>query len=95
MTTDLRTEPVPGLTVYEIPSEVRPDSPHRWVLAHHEGRVLAVFESAEAATEAAETVAPLADWSRNSMTTANQISFGGNTERLAELLAERGGHPAL
>jgi hypothetical protein len=88
------TEPVPGLHVYEIPAGVSPDSPYRWILAHHAGAALASFETAEAATRAAESVGPLADWSRNAMTTANQVSFGGNTERLMELLTEHGGqHP--
>lgn len=84
------TEPVPGLHVYEMPVAGAVPRPYRWVLAHHEGRVLATFESSDAATRAAESVAPLADWSRNAMTTANQISFGGHVERLAELLAAHG-----
>lgn len=86
------TEPVPGLHVYELPAEVGPDSPYRWILAHHDGHVLASFESSDAATRAAESVGPLADWTRNAMTAANQISFGGNTGRLGELLAAHGGH---
>lgn len=88
------TEAVPGLHVGEIPADVSPLSSYRWILAHHEGAALASFSSSDAATRAAEGVAPLADWSRGAMTTANQVSLGGNTERLTALLAEHGGqHP--
>lgn len=87
-------EPVPGLHVYEVPAEVSPTSPYRWILAHHENWALASFKTSAAATEAAESVASLADWTRNAMTIANQISFGGNVERLMALLTEHGGqHP--
>ncbi|MEU7155132.1 hypothetical protein [Streptomyces chrestomyceticus] len=88
------TEPIPGLHVYEVPHEVSPLSTYRWVLAHHEGRALASFTSSESASRAAEAVAPLADWSRNAMTAANEISLGGKAERLYVLLTEHGGqHP--
>lgn len=88
------TEPVPGLHVYEVPSHVTPASSYRWILAHHEGRALASFETEAAATAAATAVAPLADWTRGAMTAANEISLGGNTERLAVLLTANGGeHP--
>jgi hypothetical protein len=87
------TEPVPGLHVYEIPAHVSPESPYRWILAHHEGHALASFETEKAATEAAAEVAPLADWTRNAMTTANQIG-PGRTDELLSLLREAGGqHP--
>jgi hypothetical protein len=88
------TEPVPGLHVYEIPSHISPASPYRWILAHHEGRARASFQTDAAATDAAAAVAPLADWTRGAMTAANEISLGGNTERLTALLTAHGGeHP--
>lgn len=89
------TEPAPGLHVYEIPEGVSPSSSHRWILAHHEGPALASFETDAAATEAAAKAAPLADWTRNAMTTANLIGPDG-MRRLLELLREAGGqHPNL
>jgi hypothetical protein len=84
------TEPVPGLHVYEIPAEATPKSLGRWILAHHEGHVLGSFESSDAAAAAAESVAPLADWTRSVTTVAQVISFGGNTRLLTELLAKHG-----
>lgn len=88
------TEPAPGLHVYKIPADVSPLSPYRWILAHHEGRALAAFKSSDEATQAAGAVSALADWSRNAMTAANEISLGGNTERFAVLLTAHGGqHP--
>jgi hypothetical protein len=84
------TEPVPGLHVYEIPADANANSPLRWVLSHHEGRSLGWFKSSDAATRAAESVASLADWTRNAMTVAQVISFGGNTVLLMALLAEHG-----
>lgn len=86
------TEPVPGLHIYEMPAEVSPASPYRWVLAHHTGWVLAAFETTAAATQAANAVAPLTDWTRQPMTCANEISLGGNTRRLLGLLTDHGGH---
>ncbi|WP_328427839.1 hypothetical protein [Streptomyces sp. NBC_00443] len=87
------TEPVPGLHVYEIPEHVNVLSPLRWILAHHEGRALASFETKEAANGAAEKVAPLVDWTRNAMTVANLLGPSG-AEQLLALLAEVGGqHP--
>lgn len=87
-------EVAPGLHVYEIPTSVSPNSQYQWILTHHEGWALASFESSNAATQAAESVAPLADWSRNAMTAGQQISFGGNVNRLMNLLADHGGqHP--
>jgi len=88
------TEPVPGLRVFELPTDVSPLSPYRWVLAHHGNTVLASFTTEAEANTAAEQVAPLADWTCNAMTTANQISLGGKVERLMELLRNAGGqHP--
>lgn len=88
------TEPVPGLLVYEVPPSVHPTSRYRWILAHHEGPALASFETGEAAEQGAAAVAPLADWTRGQMTTANEISFGGNAARLLRLLRDAGGdHP--
>lgn len=88
------TEPVPGLHVYQIPATVSPDSPYRWILTHHDGWALASFETADEATQAAESVAPLANWTRGAMTCGQEISFGGTVERLMALLTEHGGqHP--
>jgi hypothetical protein len=87
------TEPVPGLHVYEIPEHVNVLSPLRWILAHHEGAALAAFETEEAATTAAEKVAPLSDWTRNAMTSSNLLG-PGRVEELGTLLREAGGeHP--
>ncbi|WP_405506434.1 hypothetical protein OG323_06370 [Streptomyces cyaneofuscatus] len=86
--------PAPGLLIFEVPAEVSPSSPYRWVLAHHEGAALAAFESSAAAALAAEGVADLADWSHNAMTAANQISLGGHVKRLQAVLTAAGGqHP--
>lgn len=88
------TEPVPGLLVYEIPAEVSPLSRYRWILGHHDGQALASFETEPAAVLAAEKIAPLTDWTRSAMTTANQISFSGKPGELMRLLNEAGGqHP--
>jgi len=87
-------EPVPGLYVYEVPESVHPTSRYRWILAHHEGRALASFETEEAATGGANGVAHLADWTRSQMTTANQISLGGFVWKFTDLLRDAGGvHP--
>lgn len=86
------TEPAPGLHVYEMPADMAPASPHRWILAHHTGWVLAAFETADSATQAATAVAPLADWTRQPMTCANEISLGGKTRHLLELFTDHGGH---
>ncbi|KUF18432.1 hypothetical protein [Streptomyces silvensis] len=86
-------EPVPGLHVYEIPAHVSPMSSYRWILAHHEGAAMASFATESAATAAAVVIAPLADWTRNAMTTANQIGPGG-TKGFVALLRNTGGqHP--
>lgn len=83
-----------GLRVVEAPEFVYPESPYRWLLTHHEGAILAAFESEAAADRAAERVAPLADWTKSVMTAAQQISLtlpGGATRFLA-LLEQLGGH---
>ncbi|MFE9363710.1 hypothetical protein ACFYNN_13015 [Streptomyces sp. NPDC006978] len=86
--------PAPGLLSFEIPAEVSPTSQYRWILSHHEGTALAAFQTHAEVTAAAHAVAVLADWTRNAMTAANEISFGGNTELLMELLKANGGqHP--
>jgi hypothetical protein len=88
------TEPVPGLRIFELPTGVSPMSPYRWILAHHDSAALASFTTEAEATRAARQVAPLADWTRNAMTAANEISLGGKVERLMELLHAAGGqHP--
>ncbi|MGW5175860.1 hypothetical protein ACWERY_16050 [Streptomyces sp. NPDC004082] len=88
------TEPVPGLRVFELPADHDPSSEHRWVLAHHEGRALALFMSADDASGAASAVASMADWTRSVMTTANEISLGGNVERFGLALMAHGSRPA-
>ncbi|WP_372344663.1 hypothetical protein [Streptomyces sp. KL116D] len=85
-------EPVPGLRVYELPADSSLD--YRWVLAHHEGRALGLFTSAEDASGAAAAVAPMADWTRGVMTVANEISLGGNVERFGLALIAHGSAPA-
>ncbi|MFI2078599.1 hypothetical protein [Streptomyces triculaminicus] len=87
------TEPVPGLHVYEIPSGISPNSPYRWVLTHHEGQALASFVSEQAAGTAAEKVAPLADWTRNAMTVANEVGPSGMSSLTALLVGIGGQHP--
>ncbi|MFJ4627110.1 hypothetical protein [Streptomyces sp. NPDC088847] len=83
-------EPVPGLHVYEVPEHVNALSPLRWILAHHEGRVLAGFETEDAATGAAEKVGPLSDWTRNAMTSANLLG-PDRVDELMNLLRAAGG----
>lgn len=87
------TEAAPGLLVFEIPADRQPDATHRWMLAHHEGRVLAAFESETAAIEGAGQVAPLADWTRSVMTAANQISLSldGGARAFLQMLRDLGG----
>ncbi|WP_069883486.1 hypothetical protein [Streptomyces luteocolor] len=85
------TEPVPGLRLYELPAE--PSLEYRWVLAHHEGRTLGLFTSADDASGAAAAVAAMADWTRGAMTVANEISLGGNAERLGFTLIAHGCAP--
>lgn len=75
------SEPVPGLRVFKLPATHDPTSDYPWVLAHHEGRVLGLFKASDDATGAAGAVASLADWTRNAMTAANEVSLGGNAER--------------
>ncbi|MEZ7004997.1 hypothetical protein [Streptomyces sp. AD55] len=84
------TEPVPGLHVYEIPDSLAPGLDHRWFLTHHEGYVLASFTSEDAATTAAEKIAPLTDWTQNVMTTVNQLG-PARAGLLLGLLREAGG----
>ncbi|MFJ3200955.1 hypothetical protein [Streptomyces sp. NPDC086989] len=55
-------QPVPGLLVYQIPDTVTPDSRYRWTLGHHSGLAIASFEDSTDATQAAEAIAQLADW---------------------------------
>ncbi|GGR70871.1 MULTISPECIES: hypothetical protein [Streptomyces] len=88
------TEPVPGLHIYEVPTDVSPNSTYRWILAHHDGPALAAFQSDTAATSAAHAIEPLADWTRSQMTTANEISLGGRVQALTDALQAAGGqHP--
>jgi hypothetical protein len=86
-------EPVPGLHIYKVPDSVSVNSPYRWILAHHDGRALASFETAEAANAAAKDVAPFADWTRNAMTAANEIGPGGMQDLLTLLRKAGGQHP--
>ncbi|NUQ99097.1 MAG: hypothetical protein HOY79_21925 [Streptomyces sp.] len=86
------TESTPGLHICEAPADMAPTSPHRWILTHHTGWILAAFDTADAAERCANAVAPLADWTRQPMTCANEISLGGKTRRLLELITDHGGH---
>ncbi|TWV19418.1 MULTISPECIES: hypothetical protein [Streptomyces albidoflavus group] len=86
------SEPVPGLHVFEIPADVSPGSTYRWIAAHHDGAALASFTTEAAATDAAQAVGPLADWTRNAMTAGNEISLGCNADHLLDLLKRHGGH---
>jgi hypothetical protein len=87
------TEPVPGLRVFKTPASVSPSSPYRWVLAHHDNTALAAFESEAAAVHAAELVAPLADWTRNAITAANEIGTAGMQDLMVRLRNAGGQHP--
>lgn len=88
-------EPELGLLAYEVPADVHLPVPGRWVLAHYEGRVLAFFDSSEAATAAAEAVAPLVDWTRGAMTVANLLGPSGAQALNRALTAAGGQHPAV
>ncbi|MFD9047645.1 hypothetical protein [Streptomyces zaomyceticus] len=87
------TEPVPGLRVFQVPDNVSPNSPYRWVLAHHGGPALASFETQESATEAAGQAGTLVDWTRNSMTVANLLGPTGMNDLMELLRAADGQHP--
>ncbi|MEU9792917.1 hypothetical protein AB0E27_20205 [Streptomyces sparsogenes] len=88
------TEPAPGLRIAKAPDDVSPLSERRWLLAHHDGPALAAFATEDQANTAAAAVAPITDWTRSAMTTANAISLGGLTGQLMEALAAAGGaHP--
>lgn len=82
----------PGLIVFQAPESLRPESTHRWLLAHSQGRIIAAFESESAATRAAEKVSQVADWTRSVMTVANQISFSleGGAQAFMQLLRDLG-----
>lgn len=86
--------PAPGLITFRAPFEFRPDCPNRWLLAHHDGHVLAAFATEEEANHAAVEVAKVADWTKSVMTAAQQISLSleGGAPRLLALLKELGGH---
>lgn len=86
--------PEPGLIVFEAPEFAFPQSTYRWLLAHHEGHVLAGFESEDAAESAAARLAPLVDWTRSVMTAAQEISLSleGGAPGFLALLQELGGH---
>ncbi len=88
------TQAAPGLITFHAPEAFRPDWPHRWLLAHHQGHVIAAFGTEETANAAAERVGEVVDWTKSIMTTAQQISLsleGGPSAFLA-LLKELGGH---
>ncbi|MFE2164840.1 hypothetical protein ACFXB3_07170 [Streptomyces sp. NPDC059447] len=87
------TEPTPGLRIFETPTATSPAA-NRWILAHHGGVALASFTTHADAQHTAEQIAPLADWTKTAITAANQISLGGHTNRLMDLLRDAGGqHP--
>lgn len=87
------TQPAPGLRLFELPADVSPMSPNRWILAHHDGHALASFESSEAANAAARHVGPLADWTRNAMTVANLLGPAGMADVMQQLTDAGGQHP--
>lgn len=86
--------PAPGLITFEAPAEFHPGCPHRWLLAHHGGHVLAAFETEDIANAAAVRISGLVDWTKSVMTTAQQISLGveGGAPGFLALLLELGGH---
>ena len=86
-------EPTPGLRVFELPTEVSPDSAHRWILAHHDGPALASFTAEDDATHAATQVGALVDWTRNAMTVANLLGPTGMNDLMELLRAAGGQHP--
>ena len=88
------TERAPGLIVFQAPDGFRPDIPHRWLLAHHDGHVIAAFDTENAATAAAVEVGKVADWTKSVMTAAQQISLSleGGSRRFLALLKELGGY---
>jgi hypothetical protein len=58
-------EPVPGLVVYEIPTEVRePDTDFHWRVSHHSGLALAAAEFPGDAQSIAHAIADFTDWTR-------------------------------
>lgn len=85
--------PAPGLIVFEDPGFFTPEPAYPWLLAHHQGHVIAAFETEDAANAAAVQVAQLADWTRSVMTAANQISLSldGGARGFLQLLRELGG----
>lgn len=87
-------EAAPGLVVFHAPDGFRPDFPHRWLLAHHDGHVLAAFDTEGAATSAAGPVGALVDRTKSVMTAAQQISLRleDGPKALLALLKELGGH---
>lgn len=88
------TEPAPGLRIAKAPDDVSPLSDRRWILAHHDGPVLAAFTTEDEANKGAAAIAPMTDWTRSAMTTANAISLGGLVEQMTEALMTAGGaHP--
>jgi hypothetical protein len=84
----------PGLITFEAPDTFRPDFTYRWLLAHHDGHVIAGFDTQDAAKAAAERVAELVDWTKSVMTAAQQISLSleGGPIGFLNLLKQLGGH---
>lgn len=88
------TEAAPGLITFHAPDDFRPDFAHRWMLAHHNGHVIAAFDTEAAATGAAARVGALVDWTKSVMTAAQQISLSldGGPQAFLAVLQELGGH---
>jgi hypothetical protein len=84
----------PGLITFRAPEEFRPDCPHRWLLAHHGGHVLAAFDTETTAGAAGVRLADIVDWTKSIMTSAQQISLSleGGSQAFLALLKELGGH---
>ena len=93
VTVDAR-QAAPGLIVFEAPDDFRPDFTHRWLLAHHDGHVIAGFDTQNTAGAAAERIAGLVDWTKSIMTCAQHISLSleGGPRGFLNLLKELGGH---
>lgn len=88
------SQAAPGLITFHAPDAFRPDCPYRWLLAHHQGHVIAAFETEETAAKAAVRIGALVDWTKSIMTSAQQISLSleGGPQAFLALLKELGGH---
>lgn len=88
------TQPTPGLHIHQLPTWAHTETPTRWALATHQGYVLALFPTAEAATTAAHTIATTADWTQDATTVLTHLGPGGQRALQARLHAAGGRRPA-